>query len=151
MGSITSVWLSQADFCFIPGITSELCLCLEQDFGNEKFCFSQAELSVNSGKYLLLERKLEKIYVTASQKTTQDGEAIPAVRTCFWDVMWLKFPSFIYFLPQLRTSVYLHPPTGSTTLLNMTLHHPILVLQAQPIALMKKMRLKKHLGVEYNI
>lgn len=25
-GSITSVWHSQADFCYIPGIDSELCL-----------------------------------------------------------------------------------------------------------------------------
>lgn len=151
MGSITSAWHSQADFCFIPSIASELCLCLERDFGNEKFCFSQTELSVNSGKYSLLERKLEKICITASQKITQDGEVLPAVRTCFRDVTWLKFPSFIYFLPQVRTLVCLHPPTVSTALLNMRLHHHILALQAQSIALMKINAFKKHLGVEYKI
>lgn len=81
-GSVTSVWHRQTDFCFILGI-AELILCLEQDFGKEKIHFRQTELSVNRGKYALLERKLEEVCVTASQKTTQDGEALLAVRTCF--------------------------------------------------------------------
>lgn len=137
-GSVTSVWHSQADFCYIPGVDSELCLAWKRTLAGKNSVSARLNYPWILRNIHCLREKLRKFVQPPVRKPGRTGRHSQQS-----GVMWLRFPSFTYLLPQVRTLVCLHPPPISTTLLNRIFHHPIAsVLKTNPLPRWKESILK---------
>lgn len=143
-GSIASVWHSQADFCYIPDMDSELCLAWKKILAGKNSVSARLNYLWILRNTHCLRENLRKFVQPPVRKPRSMGRHLQ--QSGHASEVWCDsdFP----LLPQVRTLVYLHPPPISTTLLNRTFHHPICwCAQAQPIAQMKRKHFKNIWGL----